>query len=68
MAEELPGIQVETHIFKPDTTEQLSPSVTVLDRDTIERNLATTLGETIKNLPGISSTHFTVGKIGRASV
>jgi len=61
MAEELPGIQVETHIFKPDTTEQLSPSVTVLDRDTIERNLATTLGETLKNLPGISSTHFTVG-------
>ena len=44
MAEELQGIQVETHIFKPDTTEQLSPSVTVLDRDTIERNLATTLG------------------------
>ena len=57
-ADELPRITVQSDIFKPMADEELNPALTVLNKEEIEQNLATTLGETLRNLPGISSTHF----------
>lgn len=60
-ADELPRITVQSDIFKPMADEELNPALTVLNKEEIERNLAITLGETLRNLPGISSTHFSTG-------
>ena len=60
-ADELPKITVQSSIFKPTVDQQLNPALTVLNKDEVQRNLSTTLGETLRNIPGVSSTHFSAG-------
>ena len=60
-ADELPKITVQSNIFKPTVDQQLNPALTVLNKGEVQRNLSTTLGETLRNIPGVSSTHFSAG-------
>ena len=61
IADELPEIVVESSIFKPLLNNQLNPALTVLNKTLIAQEMAISLGETLRNIPGVSSTHFTAG-------
>ena len=61
IADELPEIVVESSIFKPLLNNQLNPALTVLNKTLIAQEMAISLGETLRNIPGVSSTHFAAG-------
>lgn len=61
MADELAPVTVETSIFKNQTTDDFAQSVTVLSGEELERKKASSIGETVKDELGVSSTFFSQG-------
>lgn len=61
MADELTPVVVESSAFKNQSTDDFAQSVTVISGEELERKKAISIGETLQNELGVSSTFFSQG-------